>query len=105
VGPRRHDGGRDRGGLGLQLDGLAGRRLPDEQSCGSHRIHRLRLRAAHWHAKDPRYAFGTWKIEVLGGFASAFFLLGVVVLMAYGSIERLIKPEPIRHQEAMLVAV
>lgn len=60
--------------------------------------------AARRHAKDPRYAFGTWKIEVLGGFASAIFLLGVVALMVYGSIERLIKPEPIHYQEAMLIS-
>ncbi len=61
--------------------------------------------AARRHAKDPRYAFGTWKIEVLGGFASAIFLLGVVALMVYGSIERLIKPEAIHYQEAMVIAV
>lgn len=61
--------------------------------------------AARRHAKDPRYAFGTWKIEVLGGFASSIFLLGVVALMVYGSIERLFKPEPIHYQEAMLIAV
>lgn len=61
--------------------------------------------AARRHAKDPRYAFGTWKIEVLGGFASAIFLLGVVALMVYGSVERLIKPEPIHYQEALVIAV
>lgn len=61
--------------------------------------------AARRHAKDPRYAFGTWKIELLGGFASAIFLLGVVALMVYGSIEHLITPEPIHFQEAMLIAV
>lgn len=61
--------------------------------------------AAGRHAKDPRYAFGTWKIEVLGGFASAIFLLGVVALMVYGSVERLIKPEPIHYQEALVIAV
>lgn len=61
--------------------------------------------AARRHAKDPRYAFGTWKIEVLGGFASAIFLLVVVGLMVYGSIERLVRPEPIHYQEAMLIAV
>ncbi len=61
--------------------------------------------AARRHARDPRFAFGTWKIEVLGGFASAIFLLGVVALMVYGSIERLIRPEPIHYQEAMLIAV
>lgn len=61
--------------------------------------------AARRHANDPRYAFGTWKIEVLGGFASAVFLLVVVALMAWGSIERLIKPEPIHYPEAMAIAV
>ena len=61
--------------------------------------------AARKHADDPRFAFGTWKIEILGGFASAIFLLGVVALMVYGSIERLFKPEPIHYQEAMLIAV
>ncbi len=30
--------------------------------------------AARRYARDPRFAFGTWKIEVLGGFASAIFL-------------------------------
>ncbi len=61
--------------------------------------------AARRYARDPRYAFGTWKIEVLGGFASAIFLLVVVGLMLYGSVERLFKPEPIHYQEAMLIAV
>jgi cation diffusion facilitator family transporter len=60
---------------------------------------------ARRHANDPRYAFGTWKIEVLGGFASAVFLLVVVALMAWGSVERLIKPEPIHYPEAMAIAV
>lgn len=60
---------------------------------------------ARRHASDPRYAFGTWKIEVLGGFASAVFLLVIVVLMVYGSVERLIKPEPIHYPEAMAIAV
>ncbi|MFT7721248.1 MAG: CDF family Co(II)/Ni(II) efflux transporter DmeF [Roseateles sp.] len=61
--------------------------------------------AARRHARDPRYAFGTWKIEVLGGFASAIFLLGVVALMVYGSVERLLHPEPIHYREAMAIAV
>jgi cation diffusion facilitator family transporter len=61
--------------------------------------------AARKHAKDPRFAFGTWKIEILGGFASAIFLLLVVALMVYGSVERLISPQPIQYKEAMLIAV
>lgn len=61
--------------------------------------------AARRHAGDRRYAFGTWKIEVLGGFASAVFLLFIVALMVYGSVERLIRPQPIRYEEAIVVAI
>jgi cation diffusion facilitator family transporter len=61
--------------------------------------------AARRHAKDQRFAFGTWKIEVLGGFASAIFLLVVVALMLVGSVERLITPGPIRYQEAIVIGV
>ncbi|MCA0240708.1 MAG: CDF family Co(II)/Ni(II) efflux transporter DmeF [Proteobacteria bacterium] len=60
--------------------------------------------AARRHARDPRYAFGTWKIEVLGGFASAIFLLLVAALMLFGSVERLFSPQPIHYAEAMAVA-
>jgi Co/Zn/Cd efflux system component len=42
---------------------------------------------------------------VLGGFASAMFLMFVVGLMVYGSVERLFKPEPIQYLEAMAIAV
>lgn len=61
--------------------------------------------AARRYAKDPRFAFGTWKIEVLGGFASAIALLGVAALMVVGSIERLLSPQPIAYREAVAVAV
>lgn len=60
--------------------------------------------AARRYARDPRFAFGTWKIEILGGFASAIFLLGIAALMVAGSIERIITPQPIHYQEAILVA-
>ncbi|MFT3820292.1 MAG: CDF family Co(II)/Ni(II) efflux transporter DmeF [Rubrivivax sp.] len=60
--------------------------------------------AARRHARDPRYAFGTWKIEILGGFASAVFLLVVAALMLFGAVERLFRPEPIHYAEAMAVA-
>lgn len=60
---------------------------------------------ARRHAGDVRFAFGTWKIEVLGGFASAIFLLVVIALMVWGSVERLLTPMPIHYPEAMAVAV
>jgi cation diffusion facilitator family transporter len=61
--------------------------------------------AARRYADDPRFAFGTWKIEVLGGFASALFLLGVAALMVVSSLERLWAPSEIHYKEAILVAV
>ena len=60
---------------------------------------------ARTYAKDPRFAFGTWKIEVLAGFASALFLVGVAVMMLIGSLERLISPQAIQYQEAIAVGV
>ncbi|MEO8922377.1 MAG: CDF family Co(II)/Ni(II) efflux transporter DmeF [Caldimonas sp.] len=60
--------------------------------------------AARKHLKDPRFAFGTWKIEVLAGFASAIFLLVVVGLMVVASVERMITPQPIHYPEAMVIA-
>lgn len=61
--------------------------------------------AARRYAQDPRFAFGTWKIEILGGFASAIFLLGVAVMMVVGSVERIIAPQPIQYREAIVIAV
>jgi cation diffusion facilitator family transporter len=60
--------------------------------------------AARRYSHDPRFAFGTWKIEVLGGFASAIFLLGVAALMVFSSVERIMSPQPIHYQEAIFVA-
>ena len=60
--------------------------------------------AARKLSADKRFAFGTWKIEVLAGFASAIFLLVIVALMVVGSIERLVSPQPIHYREAIVIA-
>jgi len=60
---------------------------------------------ARRHSHDPRFAFGTWKIEVLGGYTSAVFLLGVAAYMGIESVTRLLQPAPIRFDEAIPVAV
>ena len=65
----------------------------------------LAYAAARKYAKDPRFAFGTWKIEVLGGFTSAIFLLGVALTMVVSSLERIYEPQAIVHREAVWVAV
>jgi cation diffusion facilitator family transporter len=60
---------------------------------------------ARRHAHDPRFAFGTWKIEVLGGYTSAVFLLGVAAYMGIESVTRLFNPAPIHFDEAIPVAI
>lgn len=60
--------------------------------------------AARRYARDPRFAFGTWKIEVLAGYTSAVFLMGIAALMVFGSVERVVAPQPIHYQQAMVVA-
>ncbi len=59
---------------------------------------------ARRYAHDPRFAFGTWKIEILASFASALFLLAVAVAMVWESVDHLLDPRPIRFVEAMVVA-
>jgi len=60
---------------------------------------------ARKYAHDPRFSFGTWKIEVLGGYTSAIFLVMVAGLMVYQSIERLISPTPIHYEQAIAIAI
>ncbi len=62
------------------------------------------LLARRW-VSDERFAFGTWKIEVLGSFASALLLGVVAALMAFESVRRLVSPEPIQYEPALAVAV
>jgi len=56
-------------------------------------------------AGDHRFAFGTWKIEILASFSSALFLLVVAAAMVWESVDHLLDPQPIQFREAMLVAV
>ncbi len=65
----------------------------------------LAYAAARRFAHDPRFAFGTWKIEVLGGYTSAVFLVGIAGLMVFQSVERLLAPTPIHYDQAIGIAV
>lgn len=56
-------------------------------------------------ARDERFAFGTWKIEVLGGYTSALLLLGIALYMAVESVSRLGTPLAIQFDQAIAVAV
>ena len=60
--------------------------------------------AARRYAQDRRFAFGTWKIEVLAGYSSAIMLVGVAGLMLFQSVERLLAPTEIHYNEAIGIA-
>ena len=64
----------------------------------------LAYAAARRFARDGRFTFGTWKIEVLGGYTSALCLVGVAGLMLYHSVQRLFAPVPIHYDQAILLA-
>ncbi len=59
---------------------------------------------ARRHASNVRFSFGTGKIGVLGGFASAVVLAVVAFLMAGESVRRLFAPLTIHFNEAIGVA-
>lgn len=83
--------------------------LADGWHMGTH-VAALGITAgAYWlarrYADDERFAWGTYKIEVLGGFSSAL-VLGIVGLeMVVESVERLWTPHEVRYDEALVVTV
>jgi cation diffusion facilitator family transporter len=60
---------------------------------------------ARRHAFDPRFSFGTGKVNALAGFGSAVLLVGFAAVMAWESIARLIHPVAIAFDHAIAVAV
>src|SRR5882724_3910421 len=56
------------------------------------------------HATNPLHSFGTAKIGVLGGFASAVVLVVIALLMAGESMRRFFAPVPIHFNEAIAIA-
>jgi cation diffusion facilitator family transporter len=60
---------------------------------------------ARRYSGDERFAFGTWKIEVLGAFTSALLLGVVAIAMIWESALRLYAPQPIEFGAALVVAV
>ncbi|HEY0821649.1 MAG TPA: CDF family Co(II)/Ni(II) efflux transporter DmeF [Rhizobacter sp.] len=83
--------------------------LADGWHMGTHALALAVTAGAYWlarrHAHDSRYAFGTWKIEVLGSFASALVLGLVGAGIVVESVGRLWRAEPLEAQSALVVAV
>ncbi|MBU2539228.1 MAG: CDF family Co(II)/Ni(II) efflux transporter DmeF [Proteobacteria bacterium] len=61
-------------------------------------------RFAQKHADNKAFAFGTGKVSVLGGFASAIALIVVALVMLIESGQRIFSPQPIHFNEAIGVA-
>lgn len=59
---------------------------------------------ARRHADNPFYTFGTGKVNVLGGFASAVALAVVALIMLIESVQRFFEPHAIAFNEAITVA-
>lgn len=57
------------------------------------------------HADNRDFSFGTGKVNYLGGFASAVALAVVALMMIIESIQRLIEPQVIHFNEAIIVAI
>ena len=56
-------------------------------------------------AHDHSFSFGTGKVNSLVGYTGAILLLIFALMMVYESIHRLLKPEDILYNQAILVAV
>ena len=61
-------------------------------------------RYARKHNNNPAYSFGTGKVGVLGGFASAVALATVALMMLIESLQRLVTPQTIQFNAAISVA-
>ncbi len=62
-------------------------------------------RYARKNVNNPQYTFGTGKVNVLGGFASAVALAVIALVMALESGMRLFEPRPIQFDQAIAVAI
>jgi cation diffusion facilitator family transporter len=94
-------------GAGLAFGSIA--LLADGLHMGSHAaalgINAYAYAYARRHADDPRFAFGTGKVNALGGYTGAVLLAAIALAMAWESAARLLAPVPIAFDWAIAVAV
>jgi cation diffusion facilitator family transporter len=93
-------------GAGIAFNSMA--LLADGWHMGTHVTAFLITAIAYYfsrrHAGNPLHSFGTAKIGVLGGFASAVVLAVIALLMAGESVHRFFAPLPIHFNEAIGIA-
>jgi cation diffusion facilitator family transporter len=82
--------------------------LADGLHMGSHAtalgINAFAYAYARRHAADPRFAFGTGKVNGLGGYTGAVLLAAFALAMAWESVARLLAPVEIAFGWAIAVA-
>ncbi len=83
--------------------------LADGWHMGTHSAAFAIALFAYWyakkHASDRAFSFGTGKVNYLGGFASAVALAIVALMMVVESVQRLLAPQAIHFDEAIVVAI
>lgn len=83
--------------------------LADGLHMGSHAaalgISAIAYAYARRHAADPRFAFGTGKVNALAGYTGAVLLAVFALAMVWESVHRLLAPVPINFGWAIAVAV
>lgn len=83
--------------------------LADGLHMGSHAaalcIAAFAYRYARRHAGDPRFSFGTGKVNALGGFTGALLLAVFALVMVWESAVRIWSPIAIAFDQALAVAV
>lgn len=60
---------------------------------------------ARKNAANPKFSFGTGKVNALGGFTGAIMLAGFAIMMAWESVDRLLNPVAIQFNWAIGVAI
>jgi cation diffusion facilitator family transporter len=94
-------------GAGLLYGSMA--LLADGLHMGSHAVALSISAVAYAYARrragDPRFSFGTGKVNALGGFTGALLLAVFAIGMAYESLHRMLAPVPIAFNQAIAVAV
>jgi cobalt-zinc-cadmium efflux system protein len=64
--------------------------------------------AAAWISTRPvdmNKTFGYYRAEILAAFLNGVFLLGVMIIILYDAILRLLNPQPVRSVEMLIIAV
>lgn len=83
--------------------------LADGLHMGSHAvalcITAFAYRYARRHADDPRFSFGTGKVNALAGFTGALLLAAFAFAMVWESVTRIWAPVPIAFDQALAVAI